>query len=352
MRKLTWLFILGLLLALICLPPLHAQTAVSVPTAPDSTLTSDAPDDVMKKLSDLVHAGKYVEAQQLTTGLLLAYPDDQRLIKAKALFDKSLAAASANAIPSNPPTSDAASTQRASNTNTEQLTGMDKIDYNALIVLARQAQQNTDLEQQKAELKQFMDQSTSFLRKHPDQILLWKLRVASGISLNDPIAGYEAGQKLLAVGAADSNDPSLQQLLAELRNKGWLDKQGAEDAQEYIWIRGLKLNLAYGEWSTSHFSAQMKATITLTVSGLDDVKESVGIRLENGSPKTCRLDGGTTGTFAIKPGDAAGGTYTTIRTATTLPSRWTEYHVACTVNASVVDKTGKEITFASINNGL
>jgi hypothetical protein len=30
----------------------------------------------MKKLSDLVHAGKYTEAQQLTAALLLAFPDD------------------------------------------------------------------------------------------------------------------------------------------------------------------------------------------------------------------------------------------------------------------------------------
>jgi hypothetical protein len=44
--------------------------------------------------------------------------------------------------------------------------------------------------------------------------------------------GYEAGQKLLAMGAADSNDPSLQQLLAQLKNKGWLDKLAAEEAEE------------------------------------------------------------------------------------------------------------------------
>jgi hypothetical protein len=30
------------------------------------------------------------------------------------------------------------------------------------------------------------------------------------------------------MGAADSNDPALQELLAQLKNKGWLDKQSAE----------------------------------------------------------------------------------------------------------------------------
>jgi len=82
--------LLGLLPALI-LQPLHAQSPGSVPvdTKPSTTNPApagQAPDDVMKKLSDLVRGGKYAEAQGLTTGLLLAYPDDQRLIKAKCFF--------------------------------------------------------------------------------------------------------------------------------------------------------------------------------------------------------------------------------------------------------------------------
>ena len=243
MKNLTKSLILGFILALMHLPPLHAQTEGSTsadtrPSAASPTTPGQAPDEVMKKLSDLVHAGRYAEAQQLTAGLSLAYPDDQRLIKAKVLLDKSLAAASAKAIPNADPSASDSVPTPATGTSATQLTGMDKVDYNALIVLARQAQQNTDLEQQKATLKQFMDQSTSFLRKHPDQMLLWKLRVASAISLNDPIAGYEAGQKLLAAGAADSNDPSLQELLAELRNKGWLDKQKAEDYKNYGGVLG------------------------------------------------------------------------------------------------------------------
>src|SRR5258708_11447105 len=98
---------------------------------------------------------------------------------------------------------------------------MDKVDYNALIELARQAQQTTDLEQQTTLLKQFMKDSDSFLQQHPNEMLLWQLRAASAISLNDPIAGYVAGQKLLATGAADSNEPNLQRLLAQLKNQGW-----------------------------------------------------------------------------------------------------------------------------------
>src|SRR5882672_6230809 len=143
MYRMSTPFILGLFFAPIVLPPLHAQTTASIPadtnaTAAKPTPTGQAPDDVMKKLSDLVHAGKYAEAQQLTAGLLLAYPEDQRVIKAKVLLDKSLASSNTAdpAASSNPPASDVASVQPGASANATQLTGMDKVDYDALIELA------------------------------------------------------------------------------------------------------------------------------------------------------------------------------------------------------------------------
>jgi hypothetical protein len=241
MEKLSRSLIIGIALALICLPPLHAQLAAGAPAetaAAANAPSTQAPDDVMKKLSDLVHAGKYAEAQQLTAGLLLAYPEDQRLLKAKALLDQSLASSKPEDTATSRPQPTESIVSPATDATATHLTGMDKVDYNALIVLARQAQENTDLEQQKASLKQFMDQSSPFLQKHPNEMLLWQLRAESAISLNDPMPGYEAGQKLLAAGAADSNDSNLQRLLAQLKNKGWLDRQTAEKHAKYDWILG------------------------------------------------------------------------------------------------------------------
>jgi hypothetical protein len=227
-------FILGLLFILIYLP-LPAQTGTNPPPDPNARAASvqpvgQAPDETTKKIAELVHAGKYAEAQQLTTGLLVAYPDDQRLIKARALIEKLLApAAPANAGPAG---SQLAGNGISAQPASVQLTGMDKVEYNSLIELARQAQQTTDLEQQKASLKQFMERSSVFLQKHPDQMLLWQLRAASALSLNDVTTGHEAGQKLLAAGAADSADPNLQQLLSRLNLKGWLDKRGVDEAKK------------------------------------------------------------------------------------------------------------------------
>jgi hypothetical protein len=200
--------------------PADTNVSVAIPTSPNQ-----APGDVMEKLSGLVHVQKYAEAQQLATGLLLAYPDDQRLIKAKILLDKlqQPVKPDGNVVTVNKSAIPVAVAPSATN----QLTGMDKVEYNSLIELGHEAQQTTDLDQQKASLSQFMKESTVFLQRHPEELLLWELRATSALSLDDMQAGYEAGQKLLKSGMAD-NDQTIQRLLTQLNIKGWLDKVAME----------------------------------------------------------------------------------------------------------------------------
>jgi hypothetical protein len=173
-EKASRLLIPGLFLALTVSAALHAQTATSAPAAANATAATpapsgQAPDEMTKKITLLVHAGKYAEAQRLTDGLLVAYTDDQRLIKAKAFIEKLLApgggstrAAASSSQPAQP----------AVTANTAPLAGMDQVDYNALLVLGRQAQQTTDLDEQEKLLRQFMDQSSVFLQNHPEQLLI------------------------------------------------------------------------------------------------------------------------------------------------------------------------------------
>jgi hypothetical protein len=136
MRRVSNCVTVGFFIILILSSSLHAQTVPNASSDPNAAAANpapvgQAPEDATKKTAELVHAGKYTEAQQLTTGLLVAYPDDQRLIKVKALIDKLLLhddssrAASAN----NPPV------QLEASANPAQLTGMEKVDYNALIEL-------------------------------------------------------------------------------------------------------------------------------------------------------------------------------------------------------------------------
>jgi Protein of unknown function (DUF1566) len=216
--NLTSLFVVAT--AFSALAQVHNTLATDANTKADSPARSgQAPDEATTKIAELVHAGKYTEAQQVTTGLLLVYPNDLRLIKAKALIGKLPAPSVSTTVPNG------TVVQLAASRPAEHLTGMDKVDYDSLIELGHEAQQNTDLGQQKKLLQQFMDRSGPFLQKHPNEMLLWHVRAASAISLDDPIAGYEAGQELLAAGAADSSDANLRHLLAQLNLKGWLDKE-------------------------------------------------------------------------------------------------------------------------------
>ncbi len=250
--------ILGFLLLLICLPPLHAQTTTNAPSeantgATNPVPTGQAPEDVTNKISDLVHAGKYAEAQQLTTGLLVAYPNDQRLIKAKALIDSLLIADGSRAV-SNQPTNNVAPPQSAANTNAEPLIGMEKVEYNSLIELARQAQQTTDLDQQNLLLQQFVDKSRPFLQRHPENILLWQVLAASALSLGDPLSGYEAGIHLLSVSGADGGDVQSQQLLSKLNLKGWLNK-------DRVIVTSHNFKIRFSEWYQAVLSSRARAEL-------------------------------------------------------------------------------------------
>ncbi len=268
MGKLSTSLIFGFVLVLVVGPSVQAQTAPHAPTnapAADPAPTGQAPSEVLKKLSDLIHSGKYLDAQQLAAGLLLAYPDDQRLIKAKALLDRAVSSPQPadTGTGANQPTSSVA--PPAPRNNAAPLTGMDKVEYNSLIELARQAQQTTDLGQQKMLLQKFMTESRPFAEQHQDDMLIWQLRAAAALSLNEPIEGYEAGQELLSAGAADSNDPNLQHLMAQLNLQGWLDHKKAEFREQekgFEWLLGTWTSTWDWWWGEVHGRDQEQFVVT------------------------------------------------------------------------------------------
>jgi hypothetical protein len=268
MGKLSTSLTFGFVLALMVGPSIQAQTAPHAPA--NLPAANPAPAEVLKKLSDLIHAGKYADAQQLAAGLLLAYPDDQRLIKAKALLDKAVSSSQPadTEASANQPSSSVA--PPAAGANPTPLTGMDKVEYNSLIELARQAQQTTDLGQQKMLLQKFMTESRPFAEQHQDDMLIWQLRAAAALSLNEPIEGYEAGQELLSAGAADSNDPNLQHLMAQLNLQGWLDHKKAEFREQekgFDWLLGTWT--ATWDWWWGEIHGRDQEQFVATDSGID-----------------------------------------------------------------------------------
>jgi|GEM_PF-2021436 len=109
MKILLYTVILGIVLSPILIAKPLAQDAAPAPAIlvnPPSSVPEPAgqvPDTIIKKISDLIHAGQYPEAQQMTTGLLAAYPADARLIKTKTMLDKLLSTGQPAAPSVSPP---------------------------------------------------------------------------------------------------------------------------------------------------------------------------------------------------------------------------------------------------------
>ncbi|MEI6105877.1 MAG: SUMF1/EgtB/PvdO family nonheme iron enzyme [Opitutae bacterium] len=188
--------------------------------APSVSANADrlAPDEALRELRDLIHAGKYTEASQLNSALLAAHPHDQRLTRTRALLDKALTASSLTAAPAASRPSDVVAGRAES-----RLTVPEQASYQALLALARQAKQATTIAEQKTLLRQFMNESRALADRYMDLALLWEMRAAAAMVLDDIKAGAEAGKQLMLLGESAGNDANLPGLLALLKNKGWLD---------------------------------------------------------------------------------------------------------------------------------
>ncbi len=217
---------------------LNAQTPTTPAASgpPSAAKAEKTPPELTKRLTELLQAGKIADARLFVEGLMVVYPNDERLTKAATMMDN---------IGSPAPEDAKSAPSPAAPTGEASLTGMENVEYNSLIELAKEAQQTNDTANQRKLLRQFMDDSSKFLGKRPEMMLLWQLRAVSALSLDEPRAGYEAGQKLLAAGAAESRDEKIQALMIQLRSKGWLDRsevdhqqQGANLRNEFDWIVG------------------------------------------------------------------------------------------------------------------
>ncbi len=213
--------VLFCLLGLALVVPASADEPNPSPAAPSiNTLTDHlAPDEAMRELRDLIHAGKYTEASQLTSALLPAHPHDQRLLQTRALLDKALNPSSLTAATAPPRQSDGGAGRTES-----MLTLPEQANYHALLELARQAKQTGDLSEQKTLLRQFMSESRVLADRYPDLVLLWEMRAASAMVLDDIRAGAEAGKKLMLLSDSERNAANRPPVLELLKNKGWLDE--------------------------------------------------------------------------------------------------------------------------------
>ena len=140
--------------------------------------------------------------------------DTGALLRLKGQFELMRTAASdpkAKAAPASPTTTAPA------------LTGRDRLELDTLNDIWREAESATDAAVQKRALNEVLRRSQSFVEAHPEQTTVWLMRASAGLALDRPREGWEAGQKLLAQGALDSQDTQTRQVMAQLNRRKWLE---------------------------------------------------------------------------------------------------------------------------------
>ena len=196
----------------------RAQIAAQVPAASAPAATGGIPDAQINKFNNYVAAGNNEEANKLVEALASFYPDDPRLPGLKAKLNASATSPSSSAKVA-PPVVPA------------QPTGKDLVVYNAVMLLVQQAQQATDPDTRRETLNRILWELGLLIQKYPDMVQLWQIQTSVYLELSNDYPGVtsygESGMRaafhLLKLGAADSTNPALQQLMARLQLKGWLD---------------------------------------------------------------------------------------------------------------------------------
>ncbi len=136
-----------------------------------------------------------------------------------------------------------------------------RLELETLLGMSAEAKSATDLQQKRKILIDFMDRSSPFLETHPEVRELWMHRGVAALALNRPHAGWEAGQKLLALGALESSNEQERGVLAKLNRQNWLGKEppttsGATAGQSWENSLGMKfvpvadLGVLFCVWET------------------------------------------------------------------------------------------------------
>jgi formylglycine-generating enzyme required for sulfatase activity len=230
--SLTWLMLFAGLFVLF--------VGTSSPCRADDTYTT-----LIGNANQLLKAGKLADARQVATTATLIFPDrfeayfiagvvahqqgadaDARPLIEKALalapeekkpkiqkfldtlgsanIASAAAAPAAAPAPAGPPPLDA--------------TAQRKLD--ALLLIPQEADAATSPDDRQALLNEFMEKSAAFAQAHPEQTVLWVLRAAAAIELDDKQSGRAAARRLLTV---TNPDEKTRKVLAMLERKDWLE---------------------------------------------------------------------------------------------------------------------------------
>jgi hypothetical protein len=112
------------------------------------------------------------------------------------------------------------------------LSGQDQRKLDVLMLILEDAEKATTPEDRAKAFREYLEKSGDFAAAHPEQTNIWVMRAFAAVDLDEPKLGWEAGKKLQALGADNSNDPKLRRAMASLDRKGWLGDKPAADRRE------------------------------------------------------------------------------------------------------------------------
>jgi len=109
-----------------------------------------------------------------------------------------------------------------------RLTSAELASLQGLLEVAQEAQAGSHTRSEL--MRKFLVDSGKAVQKDPDRLPLWQARALASLEISDFKAGWEAGRALKRLGAENSSDESVLNVLAQLRRRQWLGEEPPTDA--------------------------------------------------------------------------------------------------------------------------
>lgn len=118
---------------------------------------------------------------------------------------------------------------------------------NVLMLVMEDAEKAGDLSSRQRLLREFLDQSATYVKDFPDDGKVWILRAQTCVELERADDGILAARALEGLGLANSTDPKIARIVANLDRKGWFNAKTSGERRaknhaianlgiELIWI--------------------------------------------------------------------------------------------------------------------
>jgi hypothetical protein len=216
------------------------------------------PPAALERVVNLVGEGKFDDAKVAVETLLILYPDDPQLTRIYAIIQQRL---------KQPPTAP----------SPPVLSNADRLEINTLVSAVNQAFQIKDTAQRHQRLQSALARPVPDNAKNTAWLPYWQARALAAMDLGNYVEGWQAGNALIQLGALDSQDGSLNQIMVNLNTRGWLlespeaIRKAAEDRYK-DW-----LGIWKGKWQRHSGPGRetISNTITLEVEFSLDAKSDI-----------------------------------------------------------------------------